>query len=50
MQMRLGRRLKETRFDGPVLAAEIKCLFPLAFRSSLSEVVPLFEKYTGNSS
>lgn len=30
-------------------AAEIKCLFPLAFRSSLSEVVPQFEKSTGNT-
>jgi molybdate transport system substrate-binding protein len=34
---------------GYASAAEIKCLFPLAFRSSLSEVVPLFEKYTGNT-
>src|SRR5579859_5295076 len=29
-------------------AAEIKCLFPLAFRSSLNELVPQFEKSTGN--
>jgi molybdate transport system substrate-binding protein len=29
-------------------AAEIKCLFPLAFMSSLSELVPQFEKSTGN--
>jgi len=29
-------------------AAEIKCLFPLAFKSSLNELVPQFEKSTGN--
>jgi molybdate transport system substrate-binding protein len=29
-------------------AAEIKCLFPLAFRSSLDELVPQFEKSTGH--
>jgi molybdate transport system substrate-binding protein len=33
---------------GHARAAEIKCLFPLAFRSSLSELVPQFEKSTGN--
>ena len=30
-------------------AAEIKCLFPLAFRSSLSDLVPQFLKTTGNT-
>jgi molybdate transport system substrate-binding protein len=34
--------------SGHVSAAEIKCLFPLAFKSSLSEVVPQFEKSTGD--
>ena len=34
---------------GHARAAEIKCLFPLAFRSSLSELVPQFEKSTGNT-
>jgi len=29
-------------------ASEIKCLFPLAFRSSLDELVPKFEESTGN--
>jgi molybdate transport system substrate-binding protein len=29
-------------------AADIKCLFPLAFRSSLDELVPKFEESTGN--
>jgi molybdate transport system substrate-binding protein len=30
-------------------AAEIRCLFPLAIRSSLAELVPQFEKSTGNT-
>jgi hypothetical protein len=34
---------------GHARAAEIKCLFPLAFKSSLSELVPQFEKSTGNT-
>jgi molybdate transport system substrate-binding protein len=34
---------------GSARAEEIKCLFPLAFRSSLSELVPQFEKSTGNT-
>jgi molybdate transport system substrate-binding protein len=29
-------------------ATDIKCLFPLAFKSSLNELVPEFEKSTGN--
>jgi molybdate transport system substrate-binding protein len=33
---------------GYASATEIKCLFPLAFRSSLNELVPEFEKSTGN--
>jgi molybdate transport system substrate-binding protein len=34
---------------GHARAAEIKCLFPLAFRSSLSDLIPQFEKSTGNT-
>lgn len=34
---------------GNARAAEIKCLFPLAFKSSLSELVPQFEKSTGDT-
>jgi len=34
---------------GYASAAEIRCLFPLAFKSSLGEVVPQFEKSTGNT-
>ena len=34
--------------SGFVSAAEMKCLFPLAFRSSLNELIPDFEKSTGN--
>jgi molybdate transport system substrate-binding protein len=34
---------------GYASATEIKCLFPLAFKSSLGDVVPQFEKSTGNT-
>ncbi len=34
---------------GTAGGAEIKCLFPLAFRSSLTELVPQFEKSTGHT-
>lgn len=34
---------------GTAGAAEIKCLFPLAFRSSLAELVPQFQKSTGDT-
>ena len=33
---------------GLASATEIKCLFPLAFKSSLNELVPEFEKATGD--
>jgi len=33
---------------GHASAAEIRCLFPLAFKSTLSELLPRFEKSTGN--